>query len=80
MDKFMSNLQSVKMLFLKVAEAGLALVAFIVIVYLLLGAAAGPYVISVIANLSLFVGAVSSEAILGIAILAALVFFLRKKS
>lgn len=80
MQKILSTLQATKTVLLRVAETGLVLVGFIVIVYLLLGEDSGPYVISVIANLSLFVSAVSSEAILGVAILAALVLFLRKKS
>lgn len=80
MQKILSALQATKIVLLRVAETGLVLVGFIVIVYLLLGEDSGPYVISVIANLSLFVSAVSSEAILGVAILAALVLFLRKKS
>ena len=80
MQKILSALQATKTVLLRVAETGLVLVGFIVIVYLLLGEDSGPYVISVIANLSLFVSAVSSEAILGVAILVALVLFLRKKS
>ncbi len=80
MHKLLSAFQSVKMVLLRVAETGLALIGFIVIVYLLLGEDSGPYVISVITNISLFMSAVSSEAILGIAIIAALVLFLRKKS
>ena len=80
MQKILNALQATKIVLLRVAETGLVLVGFIVIVYLLLGEDSGPYVISVIANLSLFVSAVSSEAILGVAILAALVLFLRKKT
>ncbi len=79
MQKILNALQSVKTVLLKVAETGLVLVGFIVIVYLLLGEDAGPYVISVITNISLFMSAVSSEAILGVAIIGALIFFLRKK-
>ena len=80
MQKILDALQSVKTVLLKVAETGLVLVGFIVIVYLLLGEDAGPYVISVITNISLFMSAVSSEAILGVAIIGALIFFLRKKT
>ncbi len=80
MNKFLGTLQSIKTVMLRIAETGLALVGFIVIVYLLLGEDSGPFVISVVTNLVLFVSAVTSEAILGIAIIAALVFFLRKKS
>lgn len=80
MNKFLGALQSIKTVMLRVAETGLALVGFIVIVYLLLGEDSGPYVISVVTNVGLFVSAVSSEAILGIVIIGALILFLRKKS
>ena len=79
MEKILGALNYVKLLFLRAIEAGLALIGVIVIVYLLLGEGSGPYVISVITNLSLFISAVSSEAILGLAILAGLFFFIRKK-
>lgn len=80
MFKILNALQSAKSVLLRVAETGLALIGFIVVVYLLLGEDAGPYVLSVITNISLFMSAVTSEAILGIAIIVALVFFLRKKT
>lgn len=80
MQKILNALQAVKTVLLRVAETGLALVGFIVIVYLLLGEDSGPYVLSVITNLSLFMSAVSSETVLGLAIIVALIYFLRKKA
>jgi len=80
MHKILNALQSTKTVLLRVAETGLALIGFIVIVYLLLGEDSGPYVLSVVTNISLFMSAVSSEAILGVAIVTALLFFLRKKT
>jgi hypothetical protein len=79
MEKILGALNYVKILFLRAIEAGLALTGVIVVVYLLLGEGSGPYVVSVVTNLSLFVSAVSSEAILGLAILVGLFFFIRKK-
>lgn len=80
MQKILNAFQSVKVVLLRIAETGIALVGFIVVVYLLLGEDSGPYVISVITNISLFMSAVSSEAILGMVIIAALILFLRKKT
>ena len=51
---------------------GLVLVVLI-LVYLLLGAASGDYVISVMANVSLFVSAVTPQAIIGAALVFGLV-------
>jgi len=67
-------------LFYQVTETGFALVAFIVLVYLLLGEDSGAYVISVIANLTLLIGAITPEALIGIAVAAALLYLVRKRS
>ena len=58
--------------FLQVTEAGAALVAFIVLIHILLGAAAGPYVASVIANLTGLIAAIGAEALVGVALVLAL--------
>ena len=57
---------------------GLVLVVLI-LVYLLLGEESGEYVISVITNISLFVSAVTPQAIVGAAIVLGLVSYLRSK-
>ena len=57
---------------------GLVLVVLI-LVYLLLGEDSGEYVISVITNISLFVSAVTPQAIVGAAIVLGLVSYLRSK-
>jgi hypothetical protein len=49
------------------------------LVYLLLGAASGDYVVSVMANISLFISAVTPQAIIGSAIVFGLVNYLQKK-
>ena len=76
MDKFLTQLRSV---LLRGAESmGLVLVVLI-LVYLLLGEESGEYVISVITNISLFVSAVTPQAIVGAAIVLGLVSYLRGK-
>ena len=57
---------------------GLITVLFILI-YLLLGEGSGDYIISVMANVSLFVSAVTPEAIIGVAIVVGLFTYLRTK-
>ena len=76
MDKFLTQLRAV---LLRGAESmGLVLVVLI-LVYLLLGEESGEYVISVITNISLFVSAVTPQAIVGAAIVLGLVSYLRSK-
>ncbi len=65
-------LASVTGLFLRLTEAGFVLVGLIVLAYILLGADAGPYVGSVIANLSALVAAFTPQALVGVAIVLAL--------
>ena len=75
-DKYLAQLRSA---LLKGAESmGLVLVVLI-LVYLLLGAASGDYVISVMGNVSLFVSAVTPQAIVGAALVFGLVNYLQKK-
>ena len=76
MDKFLTQLRAV---LLRGAESmGLVLVVLI-LVYLLLGEESGEYVISVITNISLFVSAVTPQAIVGAAVVLGLVSYLRSK-
>ena len=64
---------------MQVTEAGFALIGFIVLVYLLLGEDSGPYVISVMANVILVVNAVTPPALVGIAIVLALVYLVKRR-
>ena len=75
-DKLFSQLRL--WLFRSSEILGLITVLFILI-YLLLGEDSGDYVISVMANLSLLVSAVTPEAIIGIAIVVGLFTYLRTK-
>ena len=75
-DKYLAQLRSV---LLRGAELmGLALVVLI-LVYLLLGEASGDYVISVMTNISLFISAVTPQAIIGVALVIGAMSYLRKK-
>jgi hypothetical protein len=56
---------------------GLVLVV-LVLVYLLMGEASGDYVVSVVTNVSLLVSAVTPQAIIGVALIAAVVAYLRR--
>ena len=76
MDKYLAQLRSV---LLRSAELmGLVLVVLI-LVYLLLGEASGDYVISVMTNISLFISAVTPQAIIGVALVIGAMSYLRKK-
>ena len=75
-DKLFSQLRL--WLFRSSEILGLITILFILI-YLLLGEDSGDYIISVMANVSLFVSAVTPEAIIGIAIVVGLFTYLRKK-
>ena len=75
-DKLMDQIRS---LLLRVAEGlGLIVVVF-VLIYLLLGEDSGDYVISVVTNVSLFVSAVTPQAIVGVAIVVGILAYLRSK-
>ena len=79
MDKINKYLVQLRSVLLRGAESmGLVLVVLI-LVYLLLGETSGDYVISVMANISLFVSAVTPQAIIGAAIVFGLVNYLQKK-
>ena len=78
MDKINKYLVQLRSVLLRGAESmGLVLVVLI-LVYLLLGETSGDYVISVMANISLFVSAVTPQAIIGAAIVFGLVNYLQK--
>lgn len=79
MDDVTRILRAVRDLFFRVAETGAALIALIVVVYILLGAASGDYVISVVANLSLLIDAVSSQTLIAVVLIAGLIFFARRR-
>lgn len=71
MDALLRHLADVRRLFIAVSQTGFALFALIVLLYLLLGADAGPWVGSVIANLSILIDAIGQQALIAIAIIFA---------
>lgn len=75
LDSFLVKLRS--WLLRAVELMGLLLVV-LVLVYLLLGEASGDYVISVVTNASLLISAVTPQAIIGLALIAAVVAYLRR--
>lgn len=79
MGSILHYLATVKQIFVTVCEAGFALVGLIVLLYLLLGADAGPYVISVVANLSLLIDAVGQQTLIAIAIVYAILQALKRR-
>ena len=75
LDSYLVKLRS--WLLRAVELMGLLLVV-LVLVYLLLGEASGDYVVSVVTNVSLLISAVTPQAIIGLAIIAAVVAYLRR--
>ena len=80
MEELLRHLATVKRIFVALTEVGFSLVALIVLIYLLLGAASGPYVVSVIANLTLLIQAIGTQTLVAIAIVFAAARLLRGKS
>ena len=76
MDKLFTQIRS---LLLRGAEGLGLLLAVLVLTYLLLGEDSGDYVISVVTNVSLFVSAVTPQAIVGVAIVVGVLAYLRGK-
>lgn len=75
-DKYLAQLRSV---LLRGAELMGFVLVVLILVYLLLGEASGDYVISVMTNISLFISAVTPQAIIGVALVVGAVSYLRKK-
>ncbi|HBN31493.1 MAG: hypothetical protein QNL16_06760 [Rhodobacterales bacterium] len=79
MTKLIEWLTTLRGFFLAVAETGLALVAFVLVVYLLLGGDSGDYVISVVTNVGLLVQAISAQALVALALIVAVAMLVRNK-
>ena len=75
-DDFMNRLQSV---LLKSAESLGLIIVVLIMIYLLLGEASGPIVVGVVANVSLFVSAVTSQALIGAALIIGVIYYYREK-
>ena len=67
-NKIIDNLRSFSSFVLELSRAGILIVLLIVLVFLLLGDGSGPYVKSVILNIGELISIITSEAIIGIAV------------
>ncbi len=79
MDKFLAGMEAFKVLFVRVTELGFVLIGFVVLIYLLLGANSGDFVISVIANISIVVNALTPNVLIGLALVLFMGNLLRHK-
>ena len=75
-DDFMNRLRSV---LLKSAESMGLIIVVLIMIYLLLGEASGPVVIGVVANVALFVSAVTPQALIGAALIIGVIYYYREK-
>jgi hypothetical protein len=74
-DNLSRRLAALQKIIISVTKTGLSLVGLIILVYLLLGEGSGPYVVSVITNISLFVSAVTPQALIAFVVVAGLLYF-----
>ena len=77
-NKIIQNLQTFSSLIWELSRAGILIVLIIVLVFLLLGDGSGPYVRSVVLNVGELVSIISSEAIIGIALVLLAWFMIPK--
>ena len=75
LDSYLTQLRS---WLLRAAELMSLVLVVLILVYLLLGEASGNYVVSVMTNVSLLISAVTPQAIIGVALIAAVVAYLRR--
>ena len=75
LDSYLTQLRS---WLLRAAELMSLVLVVLILVYLLLGETSGDYVVSVMTNVSLLISAVTPPAIIGVALIAAVVAYLRR--
>ena len=75
LDSYLVKLRS---WLLRAVELLALVLVVLVLLYLLLGEASGDYVVSVATNVSLLISAVTPQAIIGLALIAAVVAYLRR--
>jgi len=75
LDSYLVKLRS---WLLRAVELMSLLLVVLLLVYLLLGEASGDYVVSVVTNVSLLISVVTPQAIIGLALIAAVVAYLRR--
>lgn len=74
-----ASLQALRVFLWRVLEAGGLFIGLIVLVYLLLGAESGPFVLGVIANIGTLVAALTPQALIGLAIVVAITQGIRRR-
>ena len=79
MNSFDDFFQKTKRILFKIVEILTLVVAILLLIYLLLGEASGDYIISVAVNISLFISAVTPEALAAVALGLALYTYINKK-
>lgn len=77
-NKIIDNLRSFSTFVLELSRAGILIVLVMVLVFLLLGDGSGPYVKSVILNIGELISIITSEAIIGIAVVLLAWFMVSK--
>ena len=77
-NKIIDNLRSFSTFVLELSRAGILVVLLMVLVFLLLGDGSGPYVKSVILNIGELITIITSEAIIGIAVVLLAWFMVSK--
>ena len=79
MNSFDDFFQKTKSILFKIVEILTLVVAILLLIYLLLGEASGDYIISVAVNISLFISAVTPEALAAVALGLVLYTYINKK-
>ena len=80
MKQFEEFLDFVRTVLIRSSEILGLFVSFLILVYLLLGEASGPYVIGVIDNIVVFVIAITPQSLIAIAILIGIYVFWKNKN
>jgi len=78
-NSFDDFFQKTKRILFKIVEILTLVVAILLLIYLLLGEASGDYIISVAVNISLFISAVTPEALAAVALGLTLYTYINKK-
>ncbi len=79
MDDFDNFTKKAKLALFRIVEVLALTVAILLLLYLLLGEASGSYITSVSVNVSLFISAVTPEALAAVALGIALYSYIHKK-
>jgi len=79
LNSFDDFFEKTKSVLFKIVEILALVVAILLLIYLLLGEASGDYIVSVAVNISLFISAVTPEALAAVALGLALYTYINKK-